>query len=55
MEAVQDALAPLSGVEPEDQILMHDGTRLDPAKSLANYSLGLQVSAVGVPLLGLLG
>lgn len=39
VEAVQAALVALSGIEQGDQILMHDGARLDPTRSLVQYNL----------------
>ncbi|KAL6767769.1 ATG17 [Auxenochlorella protothecoides x Auxenochlorella symbiontica] len=38
-DAVQAALAQLTGIEQADQILMHGGNRVDGAKTLAQYNL----------------
>lgn len=39
VDAVQAALAQLTGIEQADQILMHGGSRVDGAKILAQYNL----------------
>jgi hypothetical protein len=45
VEALQGALAAYTGVPPSDQILMCDGTALDPSRTLSAYKLPV----VGVP------
>ncbi len=39
VEAVQQALVELTGIPVEDQVVICDGARLDPARSLAAYKL----------------
>mmetsp|Transcript_12611 Transcript_12611/g.35442 ORF Transcript_12611/g.35442 Transcript_12611/m.35442 type:complete len:1100 (-) Transcript_12611:133-3432(-) len=45
VEAVQHALASLSGLPTQDQILIHNGVRLDSSKALAAYDLPHRVSS----------
>lgn len=39
VDAVQHALVAFTGLPVQEQIVMHNGARLDPAKTLAAYRL----------------